>query len=227
VGNVRRTVLDSLITSTLATLPAGAYRWTLPDTVARRETTVHREPRSLPTNYLLGYAPGPRADTPDYDALRVACAILSGELFSEVRSRQTLTYAVSAPFKERAIAAVGLYVSTNDPVAALNAMRDQIRALQEMAINGSSLAPLVQQFITEYFLNNETNAAQADFLARAQLYQGDWQRGREFTNRLRAVSPRDVQRVMQQYFRGIHFAFVGDPARLPDAALRGFLSGAR
>lgn len=222
VGDVERRVVDSLVAATLATLPDGAYRWTLPDTIPRRSSSVYREARALPTNYLIGYAPGPRADDPDYDALRVGCAILSGRLFSEVRSRQTLTYAVSAPFAERAVSAVGLYVSTTEPVAALNAMRDEVRTLQEMRIDGRSLVPLVQQFITEYFLGNETNAAQADFLARAQLYLGDWRKGREFSNALRAVTPADVQRVMRRYFHDLNFAFVGDPSRLPDAAIRGF-----
>ena len=222
VGNVARGTLDSLVTATLARLPPGDYRWTLPDTIPRRAASVYRETRSLPTNYLVGYAPGPRADDPDYDAVRVACAILSGRLFAEVRSRQTLTYAVSAPFAERAAGALGLSVSTNDPVAALTAMRQEIRALQDLTISGQSMIPLVQQFITEYFLSNETNAAQAEFLARAQLYDGDWRKGGAFSNTLRAVTPRDVQRVMRRYFRDFNFAYVGDPARLPDSAIRGF-----
>ena len=227
VGNVERAVLDSLVASTLGTMPAGAYRWTLPDTIARRDARAFREARALPTNYLLGYAPGPRADHADYDALRVACTILSGQLFSEIRSRQSLTYAVNAPFEERALSAVGLYVSTNDPVAALAAMREQIRSLQDMSLDQRSLAPIVQLFITEYFLDNETNAAQADFLARGYLYLGDWKRASEFTNRIRAVTPDDVQRVMRRYFRDITFAYVGDPARLPESALRAFSSTQR
>jgi zinc protease len=220
VGNVERSTLDSLIRSTLGTLPTGTYRWALPDTIPRRPAAVYRENRALPTNYLVGYAPGPRADDPDYEAVRVACAILSGRLFAEVRSRQTLTYAVNAPFSERAVAAVGLYVSTNDPVAALNAMREEIRALQELSIDGRSLAPLIQQFITEYFLGNETNAAQAGFLARSQLYDGDWRKGSSFSNALRAVTPADIQRVMRRYFRDLNFAYVGDAARLPESAIR-------
>jgi zinc protease len=220
VGDVQRRQLDSLVTATLGTLPAGDYRWTIPDSVPRRATTGHRETRPLPTNYLIGYAPGPRADSPDYNALRIATAVLSGRLFAEVRSRQALTYAVSAPFVERAVGAVGLYVSTTDPVAALGAMRAEVNALQQNAIDGESLTPLIQQFITEYFLDNETNAAQASFLARAELYQGDWRRGAGLTSALRAVTAADVRRVMRTYFRDLNFAYVGDPAGLPESALR-------
>lgn len=222
VGNVGRDVVDTLVRKTLGRLPAGAYKWTLPDTLPRHATTAYRESRPLPTNYLVGYAPGPRANDPDYAAMRIACAILSGRLFEEIRSRQTLTYAVSAPFLERAVSGVGLYVSTTDPTAALNAMREEIAALKELMIDGRSLGPLIQQFITEYFMNNETFAAQADFLARAELFQGDWRKGGGFSDALRGVTPQDIQRVMRRYFNDISFAFVGDPSKLPDRAIRGF-----
>ncbi len=45
VGNVPRGALDSLVSTTLATLPAGSYRWTLPDTIPHHAATVYREPR--------------------------------------------------------------------------------------------------------------------------------------------------------------------------------------
>jgi zinc protease len=221
VGDVQRPTIDSLVSTTLATLPAGEYAWTLPDTLPRRPTGVVRDARPIATNYLVGYAPGPRAGHPDYDALRVATAILSGELFGEVRSRQALTYAVSAPFKERAVGAVGLYVSTTDPEAALVAMRSVILDLQRIVIDPRALAPLILQFITEYFMNNETNAAQADFLARAQLYEGDWRQAADFGRGLRAVTPSDIQRVLRTYYQNLQFAYVGDPAKLSDAVVQG------
>jgi zinc protease len=222
VGDIERGALDSLVLATLATLPAGAYTWTLPDSIPRHATSVYREARPLPTNYVVAYAPGPRADDRDYAALRVACAILSGEMFSEVRSRQALTYAVNAPFAERAVSSVGLYVSTTEPVAALSAMHDQIKALQDNRVDERSLVPLIQQFITEYFLGNETNGAQADFLARSQLYLGDWRRGSDFSTTLRSVTPGDIQRVMRRYFHDLNFAYLGDPAKMPESAIRDF-----
>lgn len=216
VGDVTRPVLDSLVTATLATLPRGDYRWTLPDTLPRRGAALVRDARPLATNYLVGYGPGPRAGEPDYAALRVATAILSGELFGEVRSRQALTYAVNAPFRERAVGAVGLTVSTTDPEAALAAMRAVLRDLQGFVIDPRAMGPLVLQFLTQYWLDNETHAAQADFLARAQLYQGDWRRGALFAQQLRAVTPQDIQRVLRTYFSDLRWAYVGDPAKLRD-----------
>src|SRR6185295_14033321 len=66
VGNVPRARVERLITRTLAKLPAGTYRWMLPDTLPSRSTGGFAlEPRSLPTNYLLGYYLGPPAGSKD------------------------------------------------------------------------------------------------------------------------------------------------------------------
>ena len=73
----------------------------------------------------------------------------------------------------------------------------------------------MQQFITEYFLDNETNADQADFLAQAQLYRGDWRRANDFVADLRRVTPADIRRVANRYIRNVRFAYVGDPHAAP------------
>jgi zinc protease len=222
VGNVPRARVERLITRTLAKLPAGTYRWTLPDTLPARSAGFALEPRSLPTNYLLGYYLGPPAGSKDYQALRVASAVLSGQLFAEIRSRRNLTYAVDAPFVDRAISSGGLYVTTVSPDTTLALMRQQVMALQQGTIDREALERLVQQFITEYFLNNETNAEQANFLLRAQLYRGDFRVADLFVDELREVTPEDVQRVARQYMRNIRFAYVGDSQRLSARALKGF-----
>ena len=223
VGNVPRARVERLITRTLARLPAGTYRWTLPDTLPSRSAGGFAlESRSLPTNYLLGYYLGPPAGSKDYQALRVASAVLSGQLFAEIRSRRNLTYAVDAPFVDRAISSGGLYVTTVSPDTTLSLMRQQVMALQQGTIDREALERLVQQFITEYFLNNETNAEQANFLLRAQLYRGDFRVADLFVDELREVTPEDVQRVARQYMRNIRFAYVGDSQRLSARTLKGF-----
>jgi len=222
VGNISRSQVEKVITGTLAKLPTGNYRWTLPDTLPVRGAGFPIESRPLPTNYILGYYLGPPAGSKDYQALRVAAAVLSGQLFAEIRSRRNLTYAVDAPFVERAIASGGLYVTTVSPDTTLALIRQQIMALQQGTIDREALERLVQQFITEYFLNNETNAEQANFLVRAQLYRGDFRIADRFVDELREVSPEDVQRVARQYMRDVRFAYVGDSLRLSPRALKGF-----
>jgi zinc protease len=222
VGNARQATVERLVRQSLARLPQGSYRWTLPDTLPRRGASVNVIHRALPTNYILGYYNGPPAGTRDYRALRLAAAVLTGQLFSEIRSRQNLTYAVDAPFLERAIGAGGLYVTTVNPERTIQLMRDELVALRTARVREDGLEQLVQQFITEYFLDNETAAAQADFLARAELYGGDYRSASQFADELRRLTPTDIQMAAERYVRDVRFVFIGDSTRVPRRVMERF-----
>jgi zinc protease len=222
VGNVDRPNVERLVHATLGRLPSGSYRWTPPPPPPAGGRAVALDNRPLPTNYILGYAPGPAATDPDYTALRVATAVLSGRLFTEVRSRRNLSYAVESPFLERAYGVGGLYVTTVDPNAVLRIMRDELDALQTGQVEDEGLKRLEQQFITEYYLKNETNADQANELARAELYEGDYRNADRFREELRHVTPADVQRAAQRYLRNFRFAYVGDTTKVDRGLLARF-----
>jgi zinc protease len=217
VGNVGRAQVERLVRGSIAKLPAGTYRWTLPDTLPRWKSGAVTINRSLPTNYILGLYPGPRADSPDYHALRIASAILAGQLFSEVRSKRNLTYAVDAPFIERAASAGGLYVTTVRADETLEVMRRELLDLQTGTVDPRALERLILQFITQYFLDNESGAQQADFLARAELYYGDFRRADRFVDDLRAITPTDIQRAAVRYMRDVRFVYIGDPRQAGSA----------
>jgi zinc protease len=213
VGNVDRARVEQLVRGTFATLPRGDYVWKAPPALAGKKALAVRS-LNLPTNYILGYYAGPAATSEEYSALRVAAAVLSGRFFTEIRSKRSLSYAADAPFLERAIATGGVYVTTVDPNASLRIMRDEITRLQAELIDPDGLDRLVEQFITEYFLKNETNADQASFLARAAIYQGDYRAADRFVADLRRIRPSDIRAAARQYVRNFSFAYVGDPARL-------------
>jgi len=222
VGNISRAKVEALVRSTIGRLPRGQYAWTLPDPPADLPAAFTTARRTLPTNYLQGYFHGPKASSNDSHALRLACAVLSGRLFGEIRQRRNLSYSVNAPFVERAFSVGGLYVTTTQPDEVLAIMQQQVRALQEGIITEDGLDRLVQQFIVTYFLDNETNADQANLLARAELYQGDYRRANRFVQELRAVTPLDIQRAARTYMKQIRWAYVGDPQRVTPARLLRF-----
>jgi zinc protease len=222
VGDVDRAHIERLVRSTLATLPMGTYKWTAPPRLPEKAPAFVVEQRSLPTNYIVGYYSGPLANSDDYQALRVATSVLTGRMFSEIRTRENLTYDVHAPFVDRAATAGGLYVSTASPDTTLKLMRAAVKELQEGLLDAEGLGRLEQQFLTEYFLDNETNDAQADFLARSQLYRGDYHAADRFVEELKSVTPQAVQRVARKYMKGMQFAYVGDPSQVHKELLAGF-----
>ncbi|MDQ6871669.1 MAG: insulinase family protein [Gemmatimonadota bacterium] len=214
VGNIDRAHIERLVNKSIGQLPRGSYGWTAPPRVPEAQTAVVIARRQLPTNYILGYYSGPLAKGEDYQALRVATSVLTGRMFAEIRTRQNLTYDVHAPFVDRAATVGGLYVSTVSPDTTLKLMRAAVLDLQQGMLDPAGLKQLEEQFITEYFLDNETNAAQADFLARSQLYGGDYREADRFVDELKSVTPEAVQRVARKYMKGFRFAYVGDPSKL-------------
>jgi zinc protease len=222
VGNVERADVERLVRGTIATLPRGSYKWTAPPPTVTAGRALAIENRSIPTNYVLGYVPGPVATNPDYVALRVATAVLSGRLYTEVRSRRNLSYDVESQFIERAQGVGGLYVTTVDPNAVLRIMRHELSTLQTETVDPEGLKRLEQQFITEYYLKNETNADQANVLARAEVFAGDYRAADRFMDDLQRVTPADVRRVARQYLKDFRFAYVGDASKLDRSLLSQF-----
>ena len=143
-------------------------------------------------------------------------------MFAEIRGRQNLTYDVHAPFLERAASASGLYVTTVAPDTTLKLMKFFITQLQNEIVTSEGLQRLELQFITQYFLDNETNASQADFLARAQLYQGDYRRAMSFVEDLKSVTPQAVQAAARKYMKNFHWAYLGDTTKVDRRLLESF-----
>jgi zinc protease len=214
VGNIDRAHVERLVSQSIGRLPRGDYKWTAPPRIPDAQTAVVIERRQLPTNYILGYYSGPLANGADYRALRIATSVLHSRLFAEIRTRQNLTYEVNAPFVDRAATVGGLYVTTISPDTTLKLMHTAILDLQQELVDATGLRQLEDNFITDYFLDNETNAAQADFLARAQIYEGDFSKADRFVDELKSVTPEAVQRVARKYMKGFRFAYVGDPSKL-------------
>lgn len=222
VGNVDRARVEELVQRTLGQLPRGTYAWRPPGAPPHLGRALLVREEQLPTNYLLGYYVGPSARDPDYAALRVATAVLSGRFFTEIRSRRNLSYEVDAPFLERAISSGGVYVTTVSPDTTLQLMHTEITRLKDELIDPQGLDRLVEQFLTEYFLKNETNGDQASFLARAQIYQGDYRLASRFVADLRKVTPEDVQRVARKYMHDFRFVYLGNRAALNQQLLSMF-----
>lgn len=218
VGNVERAQVESLVTATIGRLPHGNYKWTLPPPVPhQKESHWLIEPRVLPTNYILGYFTGPSASAYDYAAFRVATDLLSSQLYRAIRVEHSLSYAAYAPFLERAVGVGGMYASTAQPERALPLMRDQIRVMHVQEISPFELHRYINHYVLDYLAQSGTDAAQADFLARAELYSGDYRQTDRYMQQLRRVAPEDIDHAVQRYMRDIQWAYLGDTLRMRGA----------
>jgi zinc protease len=214
VGNVERAQVESLVTATIGQLPRGEYKWTLPPPVHPQRSRWLVEYRVLPTNYILGYFAGPAASSDEYAAFHVATDLLSSLLFESIRVKKGLSYAAYAPFQERAIAVGGLYASSPKPEEVLPLMVQQVRFLLSTRINRLGLSRYIDTYVLKSLQQSETDAAQADLLARAELYLGDYRKTDRFLRQLHKVGPDDVFHAANRYMLKPQWAFLGDTMRM-------------
>ena len=112
-------------------------------------------------------------------------------------------------------------MSAVDANQAVKVMLEEIARLQQVPVSDEDLKGSVQQFLTRFYLGQETNAAQAGELAQQELVGGGWRNSFQAIERLRAVTSADVQRVAQKYMRNIQFIVLGNPQQVDRATFLG------
>lgn len=219
VGDVERTWLEAAIRADLAAMPAGTWEPTLPPELLAGPSDVKVVDKQVATNYLLGYYAAPPPTHPDYFLLKVATSILADRLFEEVRTKRNLTYAVSAGLGSRQRNYGYLYTTAVDPKTTVEVMYEQVGRLQTEPIEADELKDQLNVFLTEYYLAQETVDAQLGALGASEMVGGGWEQTLVFIDRVRAVTPAEIQRVATEYIKNVHWGYVGDPAKADKALL--------
>ena len=211
VGDLNANDVRSLVDATLGKLPRGSYRPEAVPQLAFSKSSVDITPRELPTNYIQGLFAAPSLTSPDIYAMRVASSLLRDRVFEEVRVKRNLSYAPDAFLRTQAANVGGLYVTAVDANQSVRVMLSEIARLQTEPVSASDIQAVVAQYLTTYYLGQETNAAQAGELAQYELIGGGWRNSIDFLEKLMAVTPADIQRVSQKYMRNIRFVVLGNP----------------
>ncbi|HVF27610.1 MAG TPA: pitrilysin family protein [Pyrinomonadaceae bacterium] len=212
VGDLDAQQLRQRIAASFGKLPRGNYQPEPLPQLSFPTPSVEVVQRGLKTNYVQGTFAAPPINAPDIHPMRVASSILRDRVFYEVRTKRNLSYAPDAFLASQGANIGGIYVTSVDTNQSIRVMLDEISRLQREPIEAQDIASTVQQYLTKYYLSQETNAAQAGELAMYELIGGGWRNSLDFIERLRAVTPDDVQRVARLYMRNIRFVVIGDPA---------------
>jgi len=211
VGDVDPQQIRGRVAASLGRLPRGNYQASSPPALAFDSPTVDITTRDLPTNYVMGTYVAPSMTTPDIYAMRVASSILQTRVFTEVRVQRNLSYAPDAFLGSQRANVGGIYVSAVDANQAVGVMLNEIARLQHEPLDPNEIKGTVQQYLTKHYIGQQTNAAQAGELAQYELIGGGWRNSADYIDRLRAVTPADVQRVAQKYMRNLRFVVLGNP----------------
>ena len=214
VGNVSRAQLSQKVRSAFGSLPStGAKLVSLaPLGAMTGDVTVVKQ--DLPTNYIMGVYAAPGPSSADFPAFRVATRILSERLFEEVRTKRNLTYAVSAGVATRAINRGNLYVTAVDPDTTIKVILSEVRRLQREPVPVDRLKQSINVFATNLLMMQQTNMGQAVQLGLWEFSGGGWRNAVGYVDRLRKVTPAEVQQAATKYLRNTRFVIIGDPAKI-------------
>ena len=211
VGDLNSNEVRELVAASVGKLPRGTYKSENVPALAFDKSTVEVTPRELPTNYIQGLFTAPSLTSPDIYAMRVASSLLRDRVFEEVRVKRNLSYAPDAFLRTQAANVGGLYVTAVDANTSIRVMLNEIARLQSEPVSADDIHAVIAQYLTTYYLGQETNAAQAGELAQYELIGGGWRNSVDFLAKLSAVTPGDIQRVSQKYMRNIRFVVLGNP----------------
>ncbi len=214
VGDLDPVQLKQKIAASFAKLARGDYKLQTPPPISFTASTVEVTRRELPTNYVQGIFGAPSIISPDIYPMRVAASLLRDRVFEEVRVKRNLSYAPDAFLRSQSANIGGLYVTAVDANQAVRVMLNEILRLQREPINQDDITAVIAQFLTTYYMSQETNAAQAAELAQYELIGGGWRNSLLFLEKLRAVTPADVQRVAQKYMHNFRFVVLGNPQQI-------------
>jgi len=177
--------------------------------------------RALPTNYIMGSFVAPSMTAADIYAMRVASSVLQGRVFLEVRVKRNLSYAPDAFLGSQSANVGGIYVTAVDANQSIRVMLSEIARLQSEPVSADDIHAVIAQYLTTYYLGQETNAAQAGELAQYELIGGGWRNSVDFLEKLTAVTPADIQRVSQKYMKNIRFVVLGNPRSIDTGVFTG------
>ena len=214
VGDADPAQIKRLVTASFGKLPKGTYRDTPTPKIEFAKPSLDTTQRSLNTNYVKGVFAAPSIADPDYCAMRVAMAILQGHVYQEVRIKRNLSYAPNAEMGSRAANTAEIYVTSIDANQSVDLMLKEIKALQSGALDQGEFEGVPGYFLTTYYIDQETNGAQAADLARYELFGGGWKKSFEFLNGVRSVTARDVQAAANKYMKNLRFIYIGNTAEI-------------
>ena len=221
VGDLDSTKVRTLVASSFGKLPRGTYKSDPVPQLVFDKSSVEVTPRDIKTNYIQGLFTAPPPNSPDIYPMRVASSILRDRVFQEVRTKRNLSYAPDAFLRNQGANIGGIYVTAVDANQSVHLMLDEIGRLQKEPVDDEDIQAVVAQYLTSYYMGQETNAAQAGELAQYELLGGGWRNSIGFIEKLSSVTPADVERVAQKYMRNIRFVVLGNPKSIDTKVFTG------
>jgi predicted Zn-dependent peptidase len=210
VGNTTKSELESMVKNSFASLPAGNYTASVPPGIENSEPSIKIVKRELPTTYIQGtYSAPPRGTKEGYTML-IANSILRDRVWEEVRTKRSLSYAPSTRYVNNFSNYGAIYVTAVDPDTTIEVMVNELQKMKDDLIPEKDLSNKIRQFLTFYYLGEETNQSQANSLAYYEMAGAGYEERANFIKHVNKVSAADIQNAAQKYMKNLQFVLIGN-----------------
>ncbi|UCH64880.1 MAG: insulinase family protein [Ignavibacterium sp.] len=214
VGNTSRSELEPMVADAFGSLPVGEFKMQIPPSTSFSEPSIKIVHRELPTNYIQSSYSAPVRTTDEGYTMNITSSILRDRVWEEVRTKRSLSYAITSRYGNALSNYAAIYVTAVDADSTVKVMINELQKLMDELISARELENKKRQFITFYYLGNETNQSQAGVLTRFELSGAGFEEADKFIDKLMKVTPEDIQSVANKYMNNLQFVLIGDPESL-------------
>jgi len=214
VGNTTKSELESMVKNSFGSLPAGDYTTVVPPGIENSEPSIKIVNREIPTTYIQGTYSAPARGTKEGYTMLIANSILRDRVWEEVRTKRSLSYAPSTRYADNFSNYGAIYVTAVDPDTTIEVMISELQKMKDELIPEKDLSNKIRQFLTFYYLGEETNQSQANSLAYYELAGAGYEERANFIKHVNKVSAADIQSIAQKYMKNLQFVLIGNPETL-------------
>ncbi len=175
------------------------------------ENAYGEENREIATNYIRGLMGAPAIGGKEESAMRVAMSIMGDKMFEEVRTKRNLSYAPAAFFPSGVLkhAYTAMYVSTTKPNETITVMTDEFKRIRQEGFDPQDLINKKGEFMTQFFMGNETNSSQAEAIGRYENVTS-YKRMDTFIDEVNSLTVEDLNAVFRKYATNVNWTYLGD-----------------
>ncbi|RYY10822.1 MAG: insulinase family protein, partial [Chitinophagaceae bacterium] len=176
--------------------------------------TIRVAPKKLETNYLYGITGAPSPGSPDYDAYAIAIRMFSDRQFLEIRSKNGLSYDPSVRLQNMKNSFTAITASTGEPDKFIVLTRQLIDSINKTGFTAVELQNKKSGYLTEEYMNMESNERMASLLGRNELVNGNWRRALTLKDDISKVGVNEVNAAFKKYISRMSWVYLGNPEKV-------------
>jgi len=208
-GKITKEELIAKIHASFSGLPSRHYAQPDLREPVWNDGKIITENRQLSTNYIYGIMNSPLVASDDYVPYRLGITILGSVLFQDLRSRLNLSYDPGAFSQMQQMPYAVMYISTNDPKAAVKEMVNMFKLLGGREISASTLEHLKNSYITTSYIRQQSTASITSSLGVAEIL-GALDKEENLPALVNKVTADQIAIVLTKYIKGLRWSYLGN-----------------